>query len=310
MEQVSLFLYICILYLSVHFIETCIIKKIIDMKGNKPAPKTGDKWYWNWFTKHLYMAAAAVMVVVFALFSMLNLITRHNQEIEVPSFFGLTTDQAQVIADANTFRLEITDSVHIPRMAPGAIYKQNPDAGSKVKKNRRILLTINATAPKMVKMPSLVGHSLRQAQSELSSSQLKIGKLIYEADLATNNVLEQLYKGRPIEVGREIPTESVIDLKVGQNEADSVTFVPNLLGKPYSIIKDYLIDNSLNLGKVHFDETVQTFQDSLSAFAYKQEPFVMGRDTSVWLGTPIDVYFSLDKTLIPVEEDDSEEEER
>lgn len=279
------------------------------MKGNKPASKTEGKWYWNWFSKHLYMALAAVMAVVFALFSMLDFITRHNQEIEVPSFFGLSTQQAQAIADANSFRLEVTDSVHIPRMAPGAIYKQNPAEGSKVKKNRRILLTINATAPKMAKMPSLVGHSLRQALSELSSSQLKVGRLIYEPDIATNNVLEQLYNGKPIEVGREIPTESVIDLKVGQNEADSVTFVPNLLGKPYSIIKDYLIDNSLNMGKVHFDETVVTFQDSLSAFAYKQEPFVIGRDTSVWLGTPIDVYFSLDKTLIPVE-DESEEEER
>lgn len=280
------------------------------MKEKKPASKSGGKWYWNWFTKQVYMAVAAVAVLVFALFSMLNVITRHNQELEVPSFIGLSVEQAQAIADANSFRLEVTDSVHIPRMEAGAIYKQNPIMGSKVKKNRRILLTINATAPKMVKMPSLVGHSLRQALSELSSSQLKIGKLIYEPDLATNNVLEQLYDGRPIEVGKEIPTESVIDLKVGQNEADSVTFVPNLLGKPYGIIKDYLIDNSLNLGKVFFDETVATFQDSLSAFAYKQEPSVFERDTMVWLGTPVDVYFSLDKTLIPVKEDESEEEER
>ena len=280
------------------------------MKEKKPASKSGGKWYWNWFTKQVYMAVAAVAVLVFALFSMLNVITRHNQELEVPSFIGLSVEQAQAIADANSFRLEVTDSVHIPRMEAGAMYKQTPIMGSKVKKNRRILLTINATAPKMVKMPSLVGHSLRQALSELSSSQLKIGKLIYEPDLATNNVLEQLYDGRPIEVGKEIPTESVIDLKVGQNEADSVTFVPNLLGKPYGIIKDYLIDNSLNLGKVFFDETVATFQDSLSAFAYKQEPSVFERDTMVWLGTPVDVYFSLDKTLIPVKEDESEEEER
>ncbi len=280
------------------------------MKEKKPASKSGGKWYWNWFTKQVYMAVAAVAVLVFALFSMLNVITRHNQELEVPSFIGFSVEQAQAIADANSFRLEVTDSVHIPRMEAGAIYKQNPIMGSKVKKNRRILLTINATAPKMVKMPSLVGHSLRQALSELSSSQLKIGKLIYEPDLATNNVLEQLYDGRPIEVGKEIPTESVIDLKVGQNEADSVTFVPNLLGKPYGIIKDYLIDNSLNLGKVFFDETVATFQDSLSAFAYKQEPSVFEGDTMVWLGTPVDVYFSLDKTLIPVKEDESEEEER
>lgn len=280
------------------------------MKGKKPASKSGGKWYWNWFTKHVYMAVGTVAVVVFAIFSMLNVITRHNQELEVPSFMGMSVSEAQKIADANSFRLEVTDSVHIPRMAAGVIYKQNPMAGSMVKKNRRIIITINAIAPKMVKMPSLEGYSLRQALSELSSSQLKIGKLIYKRDLATNNVLEQLYDGRPVEAGREIPTESMIDLVVGQNEADSVTFVPDLLGKPYGIIKDYLLDNSLNLGKVFFDETVVDFQDSLSAFAYRQEPSVFNRDTMVWLGTPVDVYFSLDKTLIPVKEDESEEEER
>ena len=271
--------------------------------------KGGAKWYWNWFTKHVYMAVAVVGIVVFALFSVLKVITRHNQELDVPSFIGMSLQEAQAIADANTFRLEVTDSVHIPRMTPGAIYKQNPAEGSKVKMNRRILLTINATSPKMVKMPSLVGHSLRQAQSELSSSQLKVGKLIYVPDLATNNVLRQLFNGRDIEPGMEIPSESVIDLQLGQNEADSLTFLPNLLGKPYSIIKDYLVDHSLNLGKVYFDSTVQTFQDSLAAFAYKQEPSMrFGIDTSIWLGAPVNVYFSLDKTLIPT--DEPEEEER
>ncbi|MBQ5828000.1 MAG: PASTA domain-containing protein [Bacteroidales bacterium] len=283
------------------------------MKGKKPAGVKTGKWYWNWFTKHIYMAAAAVAVVVFCLFWMLDFITRHNQELEIPTFMGLSVEEAQKIADANSFRLEVTDSVHIPRMQPGAIYKQNPQVGSKVKKNRRILLTINAKSPKMVKMPSLAGYSLRQAQSELASSQLKVGKLIYVPDLATNNVLEQLYKGRPIEPGREIPSESIIDLKVGLNAADSVAIIPDLLGKPYAIIKDYLIDNSLNLGEVFFDNTVTNLHDSLAAFAYRQELKLPENDSIPRYGTAVSVYFTLDKSLIPVketEETDEAEEER
>ena len=280
-------------------------------KAKKGKGKMQGKWYWNWFTKHLYMAIAAVAIVVYALFSMLDIITRHNKELEVPSFGGMTIEQAQAVADANHMRLEITDSVHIVKMAPGAIYKQNPVAGSKVKKNRRILLTINANTPKMVKMPSLVGHSLRQAQSELSSSQLKVGRLIYERDLATNNVLEQLYKGKPIEPGAELECESVIDIRLGLNEADSVAIVPDLSGKPYSIIKDYLIDNSLNLGKVYFDNTVQTLQDSLAAFAYKQEVAIEEGKSSPSYGAAVSVYFTLDKSLIPIkEENDAEDQER
>ena len=281
------------------------------MQGKAKKDKMQGKWYWNWLTKHLYMAIAAAAIVVYALFSMLDVITRHNKELEVPSFGGMDLVQAQAVADANHMRLEVTDSVHIVKMAPGAIYRQNPVAGSKVKKNRRILLTINANTPKMVKMPSLVGHSLRQAQSELSSSQLKVGKLIYERDLATNNVLEQLYNGQPIEPGVELECESVIDIKLGLNDADSVAIVPELAGKPYSIIKDYLIDNSLNLGKVYFDNTVKTLQDSLAAFAYKQEVSLGEGKSSPSYGAAVSVYFTLDKSLIPIkEENDSEDQER
>ena len=280
-------------------------------KAKKGKGKMQGKWYWNWLTKHLYMAIAAVAIVVYALFSMLDVITRHNKELEVPSFGGMDLVQAQAVADASHMRLEVTDSVHIMKMAPGAIYKQNPVAGSKVKKNRRILLTINANTPKMVKMPSLVGHSLRQAQSELSSSQLKVGKLIYERDLATNNVLEQLYNGKPVEPGVELECESVIDIKLGLNEADSVAIVPDLAGKPYSIIKDYLIDNSLNLGKVYFDNTVKNLQDSLAAFAYRQEVALEDGKSSPSYGAAVSVYFTLDKSLIPIkEENDSEDQER
>ncbi len=270
-----------------------------------------EKWYWNWLSKHVYMAVASVAVLVFLLFSMLDLITRHNKEMEVPSFAGMSLVQAQKIADELHLRLEVTDSVYIVRMSPGAIYKQNPLEGSRVKKNRRILLTINANSPKMINMPSLVGFSLRQAQSELSSSQLKVGKLIYVPDIATNNVLEQLYEGNPVEPGTLLQSESVIDLKLGLNEADSVALVPSVIGKPYPIIKDFLIDNSLNMGKAYFDSTVSTMQDSLAAFAYKQEIVLPNGDSIPRYGTAVSVYFTLDKSLIPVvEPDGAEEEER
>ena len=154
----------------------------------------------------------------------------------------------------------------------------------------------------MVKMPSLVGYSLRQAQSELASSQLKVGKLVYVPDLATNNVLEQLYNGRPVVPGKEIPSESIIDLKLGLNAADSVAIIPDLLGKPYAIIKDYLVDNSLNLGNVYFDNTVENLHDSLAAFAYKQELMLPKNDSIPRFGTAVSVYFTLDKSLIPVKE--------
>lgn len=281
-------------------------------KGSKSSSAKG-KWYWNWISRNIYASVAAAFFIVVVLLFMLKYITRHNQELEVPSFANLTLEQATALADAHNLRLEVTDSVYINRMAPGTVYRQNPVANSKVKKNRRILLCINATSPKLVKMPHLVGFSLRQALSELASSQLRVGKLIYVKDMATNNVVGQQYKGRDIEFGTEIVCESEIDLKVGVNPDEDMTYLPNLLGIPYPLVKNYLIDNSLNLDKAIFDSTVKDFKDSLAAVVYRQIPDV--RDTtiaqSIKMGSPVVVYCSLDKTLVPVTdpEDEAEQED-
>ena len=245
----------------------------------------------NIILKHIVLSGCSVLVVLFVLFSLLKFITRHNQELEVPSFINMTVEEAEIIARAHELRLEVTDSVYINRMAPGAIFRQNPEAAGKVKKNRRILLTINATQPKLVKMPELVGYSLRQAQSELISNQLRLGKLIYVEDMATNNVLGQLYNGEPIETDTKIPSESIIDLKLGINDSDSTTYIPEVRGIPYRIIREKLAENSLNLGKVVFDESVTNYADSLSAWVYRQIPEPSDSIT-VRLGTAVTIYLS------------------
>ena len=269
-------------------------------------------WKWFWVVGNLSLAVIIALALIFGAQGLLSLGTDHGEHLAVPEFVGMTYKDAQAAAEKAGVRLTIVDSVYAKK-GRGLVREQNPSPGSKVKENRRILITMNAHGVQKVAVPNLVGYSLRQAQSELASSQLKVGKLIYVPDLATNNVLEQLYKGRPIEPGREIPSESIIDLKVGLNAADSVAIIPDLLGKPYAIIKDYLIDNSLNLGEVFFDNPVTNLHDSLAAFAYRQELKLPENDSIPRYGTAVSVYFTLDKSLIPVketEETDEAEEER
>ena len=269
--------------------------------AKKPSTKNTIKN--NIILKHIILSGCSVLVVLFVLFSLLKFITRHNQELEVPSFINMTVEEAETVARSHELRLEVTDSVYINRMAPGAIFRQNPEAAGKVKKNRRILLTINATQPKLVKMPELVGYSLRQAQSELISNQLRLGKLIYVEDMATNNVLGQLYNGEPIETDTKIPSESIIDLKLGINDSDSTTYIPEVRGIPYRIIREKLAENSLNLGKVVFDESVTNYADSLSAWVYRQIPEPSDSIT-VRLGTAVTIYLSrVKEPEIPVIEE-------
>lgn len=253
-------------------------------------------WKKEWFrtTSAIFGALVALFLVV-TLF--LNLITRHNRELSVPDFTNMPLQEAKKIARKAHLRLDVTDSVYIKRLGRGYISRQNPLPGSMVKKNRRILLTINSVNPKMVEMPSLIGFSLRQAKAELISKGLSVGSLIYVDDMATNNVLAQRYDGYYIQAGTVIECETPIDLVLGMSPLDCVTYVPDVRGYKYLTARDVLLDHSLNLQKAYFDKSVENYSDSLDAVVYKQSPYPSDSDRYT-LGSSVILYLSKDQNKI------------
>lgn len=177
-------------------------------------------------------------------------------------------------------------------MGRGLVFSQLPTAGSKVKQGRRIQLTINSIKPKQVKMPDLVGFSMRQAKAELQAKGLLLGRLRYTEDIATNNVLKQLYKGREIKAGRNIDSGSEIDLIIGLGE-DNETFIPDVVGMKFMRAVDAVHDNSLNVSRLRFDKNIRTYSDSLNAVVYKQVPEPT-EHMPVLMGSEITLYLSID----------------
>ena len=213
--------------------------------------------------------------------------------------------EASAVAAEADLRLEVTDSVYIRGMERGAIARQNPEPGGKVKKNRRILLVINSVIPRQSTMPSLTGFSLRQARTELASNGLNIGKLIYVNDMATDNVLAQQYRGEDIEPGTRLNSGTAIDLVLGLNPADSATFIPYIIGYRYQMATELLHDNSLNIYRCEFDTTVTDYADSLEAYVYGQYP-PASDSISVRRGTSVTLYLSKDVSRIPVPEEETD----
>lgn len=247
----------------------------------------------HWVLKNLL--GAIIFFVALALLAniLLGIFTHHGKVLEVPDMTNLSVPEAEALADSTGIRVEVIDSIYVRGMAKGAVYKQNPAAGSAVKSGRRILLTINAVVPKKVTMPNLVGYSMRQAKAELSSRGLTLGKLKYVDDIATNNVLKQQYRGRDIAAGASIVSGSTIDLVVGLNPVDNRTYIPNVVGMKYVRAVDVVHDNSLNINKLQFDATVRNYNDSISAVVYRQSPgasqapALMGSDVTLYLTTDL-----------------------
>lgn len=247
----------------------------------------------NWIVKNIIKAAVFFLTLVIVAQIVLKLVTHHGQMIEVPDLTSMSVDEARRAASKDNLRTEVIDSIFVRRMEKGAVYSQNPKAGTLVKKGRRVMLTINAKQAKKVSMPNLVGYSMRQAKAELNSRGLALGKLIYVNDIASNNVLRQIYRNREIRPGVQIESGSEIDLQVGLNSDDNMTYVPNVKGMKYLRAVDAVHDNSLNIGRIVFDKTVKNYSDSLNAMVYKQtpgaskSPLLMGSDVTLHLSLDI-----------------------
>lgn len=256
---------------------------------------------------NILCGAALVAVLFLSVNILLRVVTQHNITVTVPDLVGEDRASAQALAEQNNLQLVITDSVYVSRFRRGCVYAQNPKAGEKVKKGRKIYLTMNASHEKQVKMPDLVGYSLRQAKVELTSRKLKLGKLFYVNDIATNNVLAQMRSGQAIAPGTSIDVGTVIDLQLGLDPEDAFSAMPDFTGYKYQRALSSLQDNSFNFGAAVFDETVKTYSDSLAAFVYRQSPAASEEET-VRLGTAVKLYFTLDPAKLPVAEEQTPEE--
>ena len=252
----------------------------------------GKKILSNWIVRNLLLAVVFVAGIVLVVNIVLGILTQHGKTVAVPDFTNLTLREASYEALKTGIRVEVVDSVYVRQMRRGVVFTQNPKPGTRVKEGRRILLTTNAVNAKKVSMPSLVGFSMRQARAELASKGLQLGRLTYVEDIATNNVLRQLYNNREIRPGTMLESGSRIDLVLGLDSEDECTYAPDVTGLRYLRAVDVVLDNSLNVGKVVFDKDVKTYNDSLNAVVYKQVPVAEGLPLSY--GAEVSIYLKLE----------------
>lgn len=250
----------------------------------------------NMFLRNVILAVCVLIILVFLAQIFLNLVTRHGQVHEVPDFGGMTMEEAEQAARKASLDLEINDSLFLPLRAGGIVLEQNPAPGAKVKSGRRIFLTVNAFSPKIAEIPYVAGYSLRQAKNNLEVAGFEIEKLVYREDIATNNVLEQRFKGRTVLPGSklEAPTGSGVVLVVGMKAGEASVKTPKVVGFPLQEAKSRLWEQGLNLGQVFYDKGV-TEVNVTDARVYKQEPNAGGHHM---LGTAINLYLSLDDKTV------------
>lgn len=152
----------------------------------------------------------------------LDVWTRHDSTISVPSVKSMTFDNAaRMLADEGLVAV-LTDSVYDKSTHPGTVIEQNPKVGTVVKEGREVYLTINAFSPKMVTLPTLTDISVRQAKSILEGLEIKnVVEKRVPSDFQ-DLVLGVYYKGRRLSPGARVPVNARIEIEVGEGVQESL----------------------------------------------------------------------------------------
>jgi beta-lactam-binding protein with PASTA domain len=241
---------------------------------------------------NILFALILFFLVLFVFLGSLGLLTKHGKELQIPSVTGKTMAQASDKLSAEGFDVEIQDSVYIDSIPPLIVTRQFPEAGSVVKINRTVYLTVNRVEPPLIAMPKLVG-SYRSAVATLKQFGLKLGDTTYRPDFAKNSVLGQIYNGQEIRPGAKVPMGATISLVLGSGLSNVNMMVPDLFGKTYGEAKAQL--DSVGIGLVTVVDP--GIRDTLNAFIYKQNPEKLNFDRRVNRIRPgqiIDIWLSLE----------------
>ncbi len=222
------------------------------------------------------------MIIYFYVY--LPSVTNHGETITVPDVEGMKLERLEEFLVTRNLRYEVSDSSYSNEHPPLTVLKQYPFAGSKVKENRVIYISLNRVTPPSVPMPNLIDGSLINAEVQLRSNELKRGRIQLIPGPFLHVVKEMQYRGNKIEPGMRITKGSVIDLVVYDGGSNSL-ITPDIMGYLLEDAKFAIFGSNLSIDIEVVGDTI-----GLEVVVLKQKPLSnenikVGDIVKVWVGT-------------------------
>lgn len=235
---------------------------------------------------HILAMVVLTVVGVIGLNASMKFFTNHDQKLGVPNISGMNLEEAIQVLKKNDMGYIIVDSMFDANLKPHEIIDQSPKEGSFVKENRKIYVTINSLHAPSVKLPKLVDMSKRQALLVLESAGFKLGREIYQPDIAKDAVLSIRVNGKPASENMEFPKGTAIDLVLGDGLGMLDVEIPDLIGLTVMEAVAVLEAVQLSVGQVKADDGVM---DQMNAYVYFQQP-EYGSAVKMSPGDPVNLF--------------------
>ena len=168
------------------------------------------------FFWQLFLLLVAFSLILILIFYGLHWHTRQDHFVLVPDLSTKSLSEVEALLDERNLAFEVIDSARFnPTFNPFAVIEQSPREGERVKKNRKIYLTLNPANYNEVSIPDIIQITRRSAESTLRAVGLEIGEITYMDNIGKDMVLQLRYDNAPIAPGDKLPKTTRIDLVLG-----------------------------------------------------------------------------------------------
>lgn len=150
----------------------------------------------------------------------LNIFTEHGTYKNVPDVRRMSIAEAIQRLESAGFKWEITDSTYNDSYPLGSIIEQDPKPNAQAKSLRTIYLSVNASSPRLVAIPTLNDMSLRQGESILQGLGFKNINIVYQASPYKDLILSVTVNGRQMENGTKAQLSAQITIMVGNGDEE------------------------------------------------------------------------------------------
>ena len=246
----------------------------------------------GYFWKNALAAMFFFMLCFFVLKASLGLYTSHGQSVALPNFVDMPRAEAAEVADDLGLSIKFEKGAFDPNRSAGLVVLQHPKAGSGVKKNRSVYLTVLSDEAPLIKLPGLVGNydytQYTNRLEKIADVRAKIREQVYDPKQEENTILHFFYGDQKItdadlKSGVKVPQGSELEFVVTIRQTGEVK-VPDMRCKRFGMAEFLLDSSDLLVGEVYGDVS-----DRSEAFVVRTEP---PGGKMVPVGSRFDVYLA------------------
>jgi beta-lactam-binding protein with PASTA domain len=239
---------------------------------------------------HFMIGIISLFLIIFLISRYLNITTKHGESLTVPDFKEKSLEEVKKICEERHLRYVVKDTSFMMGLERYAIIKQTPEAGQKVKENRRIYLTINAGKVPIITIPEIIGQSYKVAVAMLEGADMKVSHNIEYKDDPTDAVLEVKWNGKILTPNEKIPKGSEVILVIGTKNMNEKVEIPDLVGKSVEEATFILRANNLNIGRVTNQDGESMIMAPNDYQVYKQEPIQTNDKKEIPVGESVNIW--------------------